>query len=168
MKRFHAHVAVQNLAASIDFYTRLFGQPPAKIRHDYAKWMLDEPRLNFAISARGHAPGLNHFGFQVDAPEELAELRRWADSASAGQVKDEGAATCCYASSEKHWTVDPQGIAWEHFHTLSDTVEFGHDTAHPGGACCIPLRSSERDGPSAKGACCLPGGAAETQGACCG
>ena len=168
MKRFHTHIAVENIAASVDFYTKLFGQAPSKIRHDYAKWMLDDPRINFAISARGHAVGLNHFGFQVDSSEELVELKKLTDGASAGQVLSEANAACCYAKSDKHWTVDPQGLAWEHFHTLSDAVEFGHEAVHPTGACCIPVRGSERDAPAAKAACCIPNSVDGTKEACCG
>ena len=168
MKRFHTHVAVEDIAISIDFYTKLFGQLPSKTQHDYAKWMLDDPRINFSISARGHAVGVNHFGFQVDSPEELIELKKLADSASAGEVLNAGEAACCYSKSEKHWTIDPQGLAWEHFHTLSDALEFGDDIANQAGACCIPVRGSALDTPSAKAACCIPNSIAETEGACCG
>ena len=155
MKRFHVHVAVKDIAGSIDFYNRLFGQMPARQEPDYAKWMLDDPRLNFAISARGHATGLNHFGMQVETAGELAGLKALAESASAGQVLDQGAASCCYANSEKHWTLDPQGLAWEHFHTLSDAVAFGEDSGARDGACCIPLHASEA-AKAAAAACCVP------------
>lgn len=169
MKRFHVHVAVKDLAASINFYSKLFGKPPAKQQPDYAKWMLDDPLVNFAISARGHAAGVNHFGFQVDSSEELSALKQLAETASGGEVLDQGEASCCYAKSEKHWTIDPQGLAWEHFHTMSDAVAFGEDTAAKSDACCIPLRNSEQDAPAASTACCIPneaqpGGTA----ACCG
>lgn len=167
MKRFHVHIAVDNLDNSIAFYNKLFGQQPAKQRGDYAKWMLDNPRVNFAISARGHAVGLNHFGFQVDTAEELAELKTLAESATGGVPLEQEEAACCYARSDKHWTVDPQGLAWEHFHTMSDALEFGSDTATQSGACCIPLRASAEDAPSAQAGCCIPNGAA-TAGACCG
>ena len=168
MKRFHVHVAVANLASSINFYSKLFGQAPAKEMPDYAKWMLDDPRVNFAISTRGHAPGVNHFGFQADSAEELQGLKQLAESASGGQVLDQGETACCYAKSEKHWTVDPQGLAWEHFHTMSEAQEFGADTARQTGACCIPVRSSEQDDEPAKGgACCIPKGESTATGACC-
>lgn len=170
MKRFHVHIAVNNLADSIAFYSKLFGQNPAKERQDYAKWMLDDPRVNFAISSRGHATGVNHFGFQVDTPEELREIKQLAQDASSGAVLDQDEATCCYAKSEKHWTIDPQGLAWEHFHTMSDTLEFGGDTATRTEACCVPVRSSEQDQPQAKSACCIPkSDAADVTdaGACC-
>lgn len=168
MKRFHVHVVVTSIEDSIDFYSKLFGQQPSKRQDDYAKWMLDDPRLNFAISARGHAAGVNHFGFQVDSPEELHTIKQLAESAAQGEVLDQGATACCYAKSEKHWTVDPQGLAWEHFHTLSDVLEFGEDTASQTGACCIPVRGSERDAPSAKAACCIPDSSSDTKSACCG
>ncbi len=168
MKRFHAHVAVENIETSIDFYSKLFGHPPTKKQDDYAKWMLEDPRINFAISARGHAVGVNHFGFQVDTAEELAEVKKLADAASPGEVLDQGKSSCCYSNSEKHWTIDPQGLAWEHFHTMSDALEFGNDTANQTGACCIPVRGSDQDAPSAKVACCIPNGPLATQGACCG
>jgi catechol 2,3-dioxygenase-like lactoylglutathione lyase family enzyme len=168
MKRFHVHIAVSNLENSIDFYSKLFGQQPTKRQHDYAKWMLEDPRVNFAISATGHAASVNHFGFQVDSPEELMAIKQLAEAASPGEVLDQGEASCCYSKSEKHWSIDPQGLAWEHFHTMSDALEFGHDTANQTGACCIPVRASERDAPSAKTACCIPNSPSETNGACCG
>jgi catechol 2,3-dioxygenase-like lactoylglutathione lyase family enzyme len=168
MKRFHTHVAVENIEASIDFYSKLFGQPPTKKQDDYAKWMLEDPRINFAISARGHATGVNHFGFQVDSAEELADLKELAESASSGNVLDQGASACCYSNSEKHWTIDPQGLAWEHFCTMSDALEFGNDTKNQTEACCIPVHKSNRNAPSAEAACCIPNGSSTTQGACCG
>ena len=168
MKRFHVHVAVNNLENSVAFYSKLFGQQPAKQRDDYAKWMLDSPRVNFAISARGHAVGLNHFGFQVDTAEELAELKTLAEAATAGEPLEQEEAACCYAKSEKHWTVDPQGLAWEHFHTMSDTLEFGRDTASQSGACCIPVRGSAEDAPSARADCCISADAVAPGAACCG
>lgn len=139
MKRFHVHVSVENLGQSIDFYTRLFGQKPSKEEKDYAKWMLDDPRVNFAISNRSKEVGLDHFGFQVESDQELQALQKRAESASNGQVLIQNDAVCCYANSEKHWTIDPQGIAWEHFHTLSEAKTFGSDkSANQDGACCAP------------------------------
>lgn len=164
MKRFHAHVAVRDLGQSVAFYSKLFGQTPSVERQDYAKWMLEDPRLNFAISSRGHAAGLNHFGFQADSAEELKSLKKLAEAASDGQVLDEGESACCYANSEKHWTVDPQGLAWEHFHTMSEAKEFGHDTASQTGACCIPVKASAQDGTQA---CCIPNSEGPAAGACC-
>jgi catechol 2,3-dioxygenase-like lactoylglutathione lyase family enzyme len=153
MKSFHVHIAVEDLAASVRFYSNLFGHAPSKQQPDYAKWMLDEPRLNFAISMRGHAPGLNHFGFQVDSPEELAALERLAHAAS-GEAPRSSEATCCYARSKKHWTIDPQGLAWEHFQTTSDATAFGSDNVvADAAACCDPLRESAHD--SAQAGCCV-------------
>ncbi len=166
MKRFHVHISVKNLQESIAFYTNLFGQTPSKEKPDYAKWMLEDPRVNFAISARGHAVGLNHFGFQTDSSEELKGLKQLAEKATEGQVVDQGEAACCYAKSEKHWAVDPQGVAWEHFHTMGEALEFGADSASESGACCIPVRSSEGDDAKAQASCCIPN-EASTAGACC-
>lgn len=139
MKRFHVHAHVADLAASITFYTRLFGAEPARVEADYAKWMLEDPRVNFAISTRGGQPGIDHLGIQADTEEELAQLRARAGAAEA-PVDDEGATTCCYARSDKHWITDPQGIAWEHFHTLADIPVFREEKAQAaaGAACCTP------------------------------
>lgn len=168
MKRFHVHVVVKNIENNIDFYSKLFGQLPTKRQDDYAKWMLEDPRVNFAISARGHVAGVNHFGFQVDSPEELMAIKQFAETASPGEVLDQGEASCCYSKSGKHWTIDPQGLAWEHFHTMSDALEFGDGTANQTGACCIPVRGAERDAPSAKAACCIPNNLSAANSACCG
>ncbi|MBN8489467.1 MAG: VOC family protein [Burkholderiales bacterium] len=138
MKRFHVHLHVQDLNASIAFYSRLFAAQPARVEGDYAKWMLDDPRINFAISTRGHASGIDHLGFQADSAEELAELRARAEAADA-PLLDEGATTCCYARSDKHWVTDPQGIAWEHYHTLGDIPVFSEARAATAeSACCTP------------------------------
>jgi catechol 2,3-dioxygenase-like lactoylglutathione lyase family enzyme len=166
MNRFHVHVAVNDLDASVKFYSKLFGKAPAKRQVDYAKWMLDEPRVNFAISARGHEVGVNHFGFQAESPDELAALRLRAEAATDGSVLDQGEAACCYAKSEKHWTVDPQGLAWEHFLTMSDAVTFGEDVATQSGACCIPVKESTTN-KSTSGACCIPNEETGTNAACC-
>ena len=143
MKRFHVHVAVNDLAKSIHFYSKLFGQAPTKEKEDYAKWMLEDPRVNFAISARGHATGVDHFGFQVDNAEELQALKKLAEAASNKQVLEQNNTTCCYSNSEKHWTVDPQGLAWEHFHTLSDAQHFGTEMVTQANACCAPVNAKE-------------------------
>jgi catechol 2,3-dioxygenase-like lactoylglutathione lyase family enzyme len=168
MRRFHVHVAVNDLDRSIGFYSKLFGQGPVVERQDYAKWMLEDPRLSFAISSRGHAAGVNHFGFQVDSADELASLKGWAEAASGGKVLDQGEAACCYAKGEKHWTIDPEGLAWEHFHTLSEAEEFGDDRAHQGAACCIPVKASAQDDARAEGACCIPNSETSALGGCCG
>ncbi len=153
MKRFHVHTHVEDLQASIAFYSKLFGAAPARVESDYAKWMLDDPRINFAISTRGDKPGIDHLGVQTDTEAELGELKSRAEAADLALV-DEGDTTCCYARSEKHWIVDPAGIAWEHFHTLGDIPVFSQKPAAAPGpaasACCaprgkpvgIPVRSS--------------------------
>jgi len=110
MRRFHVHVGVEDLDASVRFYSTVFGAPPNVRQPDYAKWMLEDPRLNFAISMRGAPPGLDHLGFQVDSDEELAELRAQVARAEIAAV-DQGGAQCCYARADKYWTIDPQGIA---------------------------------------------------------
>jgi len=140
MKRFHVHVAVNDLAESIGFYSRLFGAAPSVAKADYAKWMLEDPRVNFAISQRGQAAGVNHLGFQVDTGEELVALRAQVAQASVAAV-DQPSAACCYARSDKYWTEDPQGIAWETFHTLGSVPVYGADTANAGlaaPASCVP------------------------------
>ena len=127
MKRFHVHVHVADLAASVAFYSKLFAAAPTRTESDYAKWMLEDPRLNFAISTRGGTPGVDHLGMQTDDDAELAELKARASAADLG-VLDEGRTTCCYARSDKHWVTDPQGVAWEHFHTLENIPVF-HEAA---------------------------------------
>lgn len=150
MKRFHVHLHVQDLAQSMAFYNRLFAAMPTRVEADYAKWMLEDPPVNFAISTRGDAPGIDHLGIQTDSEQELLELKQRAQTADMALL-DEGQTTCCYARSEKHWVTDPQGIAWEHFHTLGN----------------IPVFREKRDEPVAA-ACCAPGGAvAEDASACC-
>ena len=149
MKRFHVHIAVADLDSSIGFYSQLFGQPPSKQHDDYAKWMLDDPRVNFAISARSDTTGVDHFGFQVETAEELAAIKQRAEQASGGNIFGEGEAACCYANSDKHWTTDPQGLAWEHFQTLSDAPVYGTDKLESGAVCCAPDPSSSK-----AGSCC--------------
>jgi catechol 2,3-dioxygenase-like lactoylglutathione lyase family enzyme len=144
MKRFHVHVSVNDLAKSIRFYTSVFGATPVVEKADYAKWMLDDPRINFAISNRGRTPGVNHLGLQVDSPDELATLRAQVASADIA-ADDEPAAQCCYALSDKYWIEDPQGVAWETFHTLGDIPVFGSDHSvpevQPASACCAPKQA---------------------------
>jgi lactoylglutathione lyase len=139
MKRFHVHLHVDNLDQSIAFYSRLFAAEPTRVEADYAKWMLDDPHVNFAISTRGAQAGIDHLGFQVDEADELAELKARATSADMALL-DEGETTCCYARSEKHWVTDPQGIAWEHFHTLDNIPVFREApaAAPSASACCAP------------------------------
>jgi len=123
MKRMHIHVGVENLDQSIQFYSALFGSPPAKTKTDYAKWMLDDPRLNFAISTHEGKTGVDHLGVQVDEDSELDELRERLQSADMA-VFDEGETVCCYARSDKSWVQDPSGIAWEAFKTMEDVQLF--------------------------------------------
>jgi catechol 2,3-dioxygenase-like lactoylglutathione lyase family enzyme len=140
MKRFHVHVAVDSLADSIRFYSALFNAEPTVQKTDYAKWMLDDPRINFAISSRGGEVGVDHLGFQVDSDEELAQLQGQLQAADIGMVSETDTA-CCYAESNKHWVVDPSGIAWESYHTLGSVPTFNGKEAEPaetGGACCAP------------------------------
>lgn len=176
MKRFHVHVAVENLSDSVRFYSDLFGMKPTVERPDYAKWMLEDPRLNFAISSRGHKPGVNHLGFQADDPAELAELGARADYASGSAVLKETEVECCYAKGNKYWVIDPQGLAWEHFQTLGEVPIFGEDTRMnqaEGEACCIPLHIGKSSAAEeSKGACCVPAASLDTAqarkaGACC-
>jgi catechol 2,3-dioxygenase-like lactoylglutathione lyase family enzyme len=124
MKRFHVNLSVENLAESIRFYTALFAMEPTVRKDDYAKWMLDDPRVNFAIAQRGHAPGVNHLGFQVDSAEEPTEMRAQLTRADHALVEQSGA-SCCYANSDKYWITDPEGIAWETFHTLDTMPIYG-------------------------------------------
>ena len=143
MKRFHVHAHVEDLAKSIAFYTTMFGAQPVRVETDYAKWMLEDPRLNFAISTRGEKPGIDHVGFQTDTEDELAELKARAEAADMALL-DEGETTCCYARSDKYWVTDPQGIAWEQFHTLGSIPVFSEKApvavAEPtsASACCAP------------------------------
>ncbi len=140
MNRFHVHLHVDDLAKSIGFYSKLFAAEPTRVEADYAKWMIEDPRINFAISTRGTTPGIDHLGFQTDSAEELHVLKARADGADMA-LQDDGETTCCYARSEKYWITDPQGIAWEQFHTLGNIPVF-HEAAPAdagtGSACCAP------------------------------
>ncbi|QUD86986.1 ArsI/CadI family heavy metal resistance metalloenzyme [Phenylobacterium montanum] len=156
MKRLHVHVAVEDLAKSIGFYSTLFGSEPTVLKGDYAKWMLDDPRVNFAISNRGAATGLDHLGIQVESDAELGEL--------AGRLKDAGettfdqqATTCCYAMGDKSWVRDPSGVRWETFHTTGEAVTYGEDAppteaGQARQACCAPVEAAAPSTPAT--ACC--------------
>jgi catechol 2,3-dioxygenase-like lactoylglutathione lyase family enzyme len=148
MKRFHVHAHVTDLGASISFYVKLFGAEPTRVEADYAKWMLDDPRINFAISTRGTAVGVDHLGFQVDDASELAELKARAQAADMAML-DEGETTCCYARSDKHWVTDPQGIAWEHFQSLENIPVFREAAPATGTASSVstPASSQGNAGP---------------------
>lgn len=138
MSYFHIHLSVKNLAESIGFYNRLLGQNPTVEQSDYAKWQLEGPRVNFSISSRGGKKGLDHLGFQAVDESELAQLRERSDAAAGEAVIDERKAVCCYARSDKHWTLDPSGIAWEHFYSLEQVTYFGSDQPEPEDVCCSP------------------------------
>jgi catechol 2,3-dioxygenase-like lactoylglutathione lyase family enzyme len=152
MKRFHVHVGVANLDQSIQFYAAMFGAPPTIQKKDYAKWMLEDPRVNFAISARGTSTGVNHLGMQAESAEELAEIHSRLQAADDAVVAEEGA-NCCYAKSDKYWVQDPSGIAWESFHTLGSVPFFSGETV-PTPAVKLGVATVAPDAKSA--ACCAP------------
>jgi catechol 2,3-dioxygenase-like lactoylglutathione lyase family enzyme len=153
MKRLHVHVAVENIDASIRFYSNLFATEPTVRKDDYAKWMLDDPRVNFAISARGGPAGIEHLGIQVADTDELHEVYERLERADA-PVLEEGETVCCYAKSEKSWIEDPQGIRWETFLTTGESTIYGSEAPKSAAACCVPSDVSNR----AEGAasCCTP------------
>lgn len=142
MKRLHVHVSVENIPNALRFYSALFAAAPAVVKPDYAKWMLDDPRVNFAISTRGRAAGLDHLGIQVEDKTELQDVYARLRNAG-GAILEEGATTCCYHHSEKSWIDDPAGIAWETFLTSGESTDYGVEIA-PGArianeqACCAP------------------------------
>jgi catechol 2,3-dioxygenase-like lactoylglutathione lyase family enzyme len=146
MKRFHVHVAVDDLEANIRFYSTVFGTPPTVSKPDYAKWMIEEPRINFAISNRGAKTGLDHLGFQVDSNEALGELRQKVADAEIAAL-DQPQSECCYARSDKYWITDPQGIAWETYHTLGEVEVYGVD---------MPKATKATDDAAERAACCAP------------
>jgi catechol 2,3-dioxygenase-like lactoylglutathione lyase family enzyme len=144
MKRLHVHVAVEDLSTSIRFYSQLFAAAPVVLKDDYAKWMLEDPRVNFAISRRGAQPGIRHLGIQVEDRAELAEVYERLQRAER-PVLEEGETTCCYARSEKSWVEDPQGIQWETFLTTGESPVYGHEAvpepvqaATEQSSCCGP------------------------------
>jgi catechol 2,3-dioxygenase-like lactoylglutathione lyase family enzyme len=156
MKRFHVHVAVDDLAQSIGFYSALFAAEPSVTRPDYAKWMLDDPRVNFAISTRGRQAGLDHLGIEAESGDELNEIYARLRAAG-GTIVEQGRTSCCYAKSEKSWIDDPPGIAWETFRTTGESTDYGDG-------------SGERDARVAhEKACCAAAPApAEPTAAACG
>ncbi len=169
MKRFHVHVSVSDLNESIRFYSRLFGGEPTVLKSDYAKWMLEDPRVNFAISTRHQPGGVNHLGFQVDTDDELRGMQAQLQAADDRMIQ-ENEQPCCYARSDKYWVTDPTGIAWETFHTLGsipvygeDTQVFGHgastmpnqvETANTKTACCVPV--TKKQVREERSQCCAP------------
>lgn len=150
MKRLHIHLAVDNLAQNIDFYSTLFASEPTVRHQDYAKWMLDDPRVNFAISDRSAKFGLDHLGIQADDEQELLDLKQRLD-ATQRPIETQQQAACCYMRSDKHWITDPQGIAWESFHSLSEIPTFNEKKA-----------DSDGENPFA----CKPAG--DSSSSCCG
>jgi hypothetical protein len=159
MKRFHAHVNVDNMADSIRFYTALFGAKPSVTQPDYAKWMLDDPRVNFAISQHGRAAGVDHLGIQAEDETELTVMGERLLQADAVALAEK-ATTCCYARSDKFWAEDPQGVRWETFHTLGEATTYttvSGDATATANACCGPATSAtpaKTCGPASVGACC--------------
>jgi catechol 2,3-dioxygenase-like lactoylglutathione lyase family enzyme len=158
MKRFHVHVAVDDLEANVRFYSTVFGAQPTVSKPDYAKWMLEDPTINFAVSRRGAKAGLDHLGFQVDSDEELTAMREQIAAAQIAAA-DQPDAKCCYARSDKYWTTDPQGIAWETYRTLGEAEIYGADVnpvPKAAAACCAPrpelVDPVSHDAPSTK--CC--------------
>jgi catechol 2,3-dioxygenase-like lactoylglutathione lyase family enzyme len=163
MKRMHIHISVDDLDANIQFYTGLFNVAPSVIKPDYAKWMLEDPRINFAISMR-HAPaGLNHLGIQVESEAELSEMHtrlQTLERQTEAQLKPEPGAACCYAKSDKYWITDPQGVPWETYHTLEAIPVFGAQAeANAQNECCVPLtmigraKKSAESSPPSSGCC---------------
>jgi len=153
MKRFHIHVSVDDLTKSIGFYSTLFGAKPARIEADYAKWMLEDPRMNFAISTGRQPVGVNHMGIQVDFADELEGMHSQLAEADA-QLIEESEQACCYAKSDKYWVTDPTGIAWETFHTLGSIPVYGEYTpVFNHGSSKVPIRG---EGFATQARCCVP------------
>jgi catechol 2,3-dioxygenase-like lactoylglutathione lyase family enzyme len=157
MKRFHVHVSVEDIAQSTRFYSALFGAPPTVAKPDYAKWMLDDPRINFAISHRVQRTtgtqgqrGINHLGFQVDSDDELTALQSQHEAAALS-VFNEGNTQCCYAKSKKHWLTDPQGIAWEMYHSMGAVETYNGDAE-----AAVDGEGQAEIERKSRGACCLP------------
>jgi catechol 2,3-dioxygenase-like lactoylglutathione lyase family enzyme len=152
MKRFHAHVRVDDLESSVRFYSTLFGAEPTVLKAEYAKWMLDDPRVNFAITAGATATGLDHLGLQVESDEELAIIVGRLAAAGQSVARQQNAA-CCYARGNKGWVSDPSGISWEMFHTFGENSMYGDDVAprpsqaRESDSCCTPA-------PASSSACC--------------
>ena len=157
MKRIHIHIGVEKLDESIRFYSAIFGAQPVKTKPDYAKWMLEDPRVNFAISTRASKNGVDHLGIQVEENAELEELRARVKAADLA-VFDEGSTVCCYARSEKSWVQDPAGIAWEAYRTMEDAQIFSSKEAADESACCTPENAGKAE-------CCEP---SEKTAGCCG
>jgi catechol 2,3-dioxygenase-like lactoylglutathione lyase family enzyme len=164
MKRMHLHVGVDNIDASVAFYNTLFAAEPTVHKSDYAKWMLEDPRINFAISSTDHtAIGVEHIGLQVETSEELAEVH--ARLKSAGRpVLEEGATNCCYAKSEKNWITDPDGVIWETFLTNGETTAYGDKPVEELAMTKLAGLTTAKASNAAEGQCCSP---VTAQGECC-
>ena len=145
MKRCHLHMGVENLEESIQFYSTMFGQKPTKVKNDYAKWMLDDPRINFAISTRVLTQGVDHLGIQVDEESELSEITERLKNAQL-KIFGEGESTCCYAESKKAWVQDPSGIPWEAYRTMADADVFRQKPKVALGekSCCAPATPAKK------------------------
>ena len=156
MKRMHVHVSVESIDPAITFYSTLFAAKPSVVKPDYAKWMLEDPRVNFAISTRGREPGLDHLGIQVENADELHEVYARLREAG-GNIIEQGQTTCCYAQSEKSWIDDPAGIAWETFHTTGESTVYGDGTGE----------NRARIAHEKQVACCAPQTAPKQAAACC-
>jgi predicted enzyme related to lactoylglutathione lyase len=166
MKRFHVHVAVNDLSKSIAFYSAMFGEQPSVVKPDYAKWMLEDPRINFAISDRGQTPGVNHLGMQAEDEVELETIHANLQKADSAVVAEKDA-HCCYAKSDKYWVTDPQGIAWESFRSLGSIPLFGGvepvaaeqpgscGSGTAGSSCCAPESKASQSDRATSG-CCVP------------
>jgi len=152
MKRMHIHVGVEDIAEGVKFYSALFGAEPTKQKPDYAKWQLDDPRVNFAISTRSGKTGVDHLGLQVDSETELDEIR---DRISGTEIElfDEGKTVCCYAESDKSWLQDPAGIAWEAYQNMGDAQIFSEKQDAEQNACCAPVSIPVV---AAESSCCEP------------
>lgn len=142
MKRFHIHIGVEQLDEAIDFYTDLFGAEPVKRKPDYAKWLLDDPSVNFAISTKAAMKGVDHLGIQVEEEQELESIRQRFTAANV-PVVEEGETLCCYARSDKSWVVDPAGIPWEAYRAMEDAEVFSAPAETVEGACCAPSTTGE-------------------------
>lgn len=164
MKRMHVHVSVADLTHSIGFYSALFAAKPSVVKADYAKWMLEDPRVNFAISTRGRQPGLDHLGIQVESTDELHEVYARLHQAG-GEIIEQGETACCYAKSEKSWIDDPAGIAWETFHTTGESTDYGDGTGE--NRARVAQEKPEEKQEEKQGACCAPQAAAPRSAACC-
>lgn len=159
MKRLHVHVSVENIEDSVKFYSTMFGVQPVKQKPDYAKWLLNDPSVNFAISAKGRKPGVDHFGIQVDEEKELQEVRERIAKAEL-KTFDEGETTCCYAKSDKTWVMDPAGVAWEAYQFMGD-AEIFHEAKMPPApstSCCAPKEKKAAEAEKAE----------TKQSGCCG